>query len=156
MVVAVEAALRRGNPAALPPQPVSECFDLADGRARDQSQCGVALSEVHERSVDGVGYHRTARTAFRPLRAEHEVINHELRAAGEELGQRYSALGPVEYVILFDFDPGQFAPVAAELVAEPSKHFLFFQQRSARLKPFFVRNYGMYCLRCGHVRSPYI
>jgi hypothetical protein len=49
-------------------------------------------------------------------RSEHEVVDQELRAAVEELGQGPRPFVGVEQVLLLDRDPGQLAALASQLV----------------------------------------
>jgi hypothetical protein len=49
-------------------------------------------------------------------RAEHEVVDHEMRAAVEQLRQRACAVVGVELVLLLDSGPGQLAPPPCQLV----------------------------------------
>ena len=54
--------------------------------------------------------------AFVPLRAEHEVVDQQLRAAAEQLRQRRRAIVCVEDVFLIHPYPGQFAALAVRVV----------------------------------------
>jgi hypothetical protein len=51
-----------------------------------------------------------------PLRAEHEVVDQQLRAAAEQLRQRRRAIVCVEDVSLIHPYPGQFAALAVRVV----------------------------------------
>src|SRR5262249_61009216 len=68
-------------------------------------------------TVEAVRPRRAGRAARRVRRAEHEVIDDQLRAPVKELSQRLWPLGGVEPVVLLDRYPGQRAPRGRELVA---------------------------------------
>ena len=72
---------------------------------------------MHGGAVEMIGEERAARAAFLPAGTEHEVIDEQLAAAAEQVGERLLAAGPVEHVALVDLNPGQFAALPAELVA---------------------------------------
>jgi hypothetical protein len=61
---------------------------------------------VHHDGVEVVGPERADATAGLVLRVEHEVVDEELAAAVEQLGQRLLAVGAVEHVFLLDALPG--------------------------------------------------
>ena len=71
------------------------------------------MLDVHQGSLDVVGFERAADAAFVPARPEHEVLDDELAAAVEQIGQRLLALRRVEQIGLVDLDPGQFASFGA-------------------------------------------
>ena len=64
--------------------------------------------EVQIGAVNMIGQERTARATFLPflIRAEHEMIDDQLAAPIEEVGERLLALRTVEPIGLFDLDPG--------------------------------------------------
>jgi hypothetical protein len=68
---------------------------------------------MDHRAVEMIGQQRTARTAFFPVGAEHEVIDDQLALAAEQIGQRLLAARSLEYVALVHALPGQFAALAA-------------------------------------------
>ena len=78
-----------------------------------------------------VGHERAARATLLPIRSEHEVVDDQLAAPVEEVGERDLALGRVENVILLDLHPGQLAPLGAQLVASP-RGFLLLLSSSLR------------------------
>jgi len=65
-----------------------------------------------------IGEQRTTGAALNPVRTEHEVVDEQLAATGEEIGERFFAVRTVEYVFLLNFFPGKFAALFAEFVAE--------------------------------------
>src|SRR5207302_2382192 len=83
---------------------------------------------------------RAMRATFLPARPEHEMIDEKLALAAEQIAERHLARRPVEDVFLFDFDPGQFATLKVQVVAQ-FRELLFFQQEFLTGgKPLFWRN----------------
>ena len=52
------------------------------------------------------------------------MIDDELPAATEQIGEAFLALGPIEDIVLLDLLPGQIAALLAQLIAQP-REFLF-------------------------------
>jgi hypothetical protein len=78
------------------------------------------------------------------------MVNNQLAAACEEIGERLRAVRTFEDVILFDPDPGQFAALPAQFVPL-ARQFLFGGQvRQARLEPFVLGYYFVACFGCSH------
>jgi hypothetical protein len=71
------------------------------------------------------------------------MVNDQLAAAREEVGERLLAVRPVEDVRLLDLDPGQRPALPAQLVAEAGVLLLFLEELPASRDPFFARNHGM-------------
>jgi hypothetical protein len=72
-------------------------------------------------------------------RPHHEVLDEELAAATEQVGQGQPALGPFEDVFLLDPDPGQLAALPADLVTLPRVGLLPLEERLSLLQPHFPR-----------------
>ena len=71
---------------------------------------------------------------------EHEVVDEQLRASVEELGQGLrSGLG-FEAVVLLDRHPGQFPAPTSDLIALAHVLLLALEQFLARLKPLLFRS----------------
>lgn len=68
------------------------------------------------------------------------MLDQELAAAGEQVGQRLLAGGTVEHVALVDPDPGQLAALGGERVAGAQKFLLLGEQRLAGGGPFLAGN----------------
>src|SRR5437879_9066305 len=83
---------------------------------------------------------RAALATFFPARAEHEVIDDQLTATVKEIGQRFFAIRPIEYVILVYFNPWQLASMPAHFIAQPRQFLLTRQQVLARNEPFVSRH----------------
>src|SRR5215470_17473212 len=74
------------------------------------------------------------------VRSEHEVVDDELAPAGEEIGERLTAVGTVEAVLMLDRFPWERSPGGRKLVAEPSELLFLEQQPPPRFDPFGARN----------------
>jgi len=72
------------------------------------------------------------------VRPEHEVVDEELRASSEEICQRGAPLVGLEVVPLVDLHPGQFLPLARQIVAAPREFLLRLEQLEPRCEPFFT------------------
>jgi hypothetical protein len=70
---------------------------------------------------------------------EHEVINEQLRAPVEELGQRLRPVLGLEAVLLVDGNPRQRLPLPGELVAPAGELFLLCQKRGPGGQPLLAR-----------------
>ena len=64
------------------------------------------------------------------------MIDDQLAAAAEQVGQRLLAVRSVEHVILLDLDPWQFAALGAEPVARVRQFLFMGEMRLARGGPF--------------------
>ena len=73
----------------------------------------VALGEVHGGAVEVIGEQRAARTTLLPVRSEHEMIDDQLAAIAEQVGQRFFSIRPIEFVTLVYLQPGQRAALCA-------------------------------------------
>jgi hypothetical protein len=74
---------------------------------------------VNREPVEAVRDRRACQTAGGVVGPEHEVVDEQLRASAEEVGQRRAALVRVEGVLLVQPDPRQLLPLERELVAPP-------------------------------------
>ena len=98
------------------------------------------VCQVSHGAVEPVGNRRARRAAGRVLGPEHEVIDEQLRASGEELSERRRAVIRLEAVLLVDSNPGQFLPPPRQLIAPPSKILLGLEQFFPDRNPFLSRN----------------
>src|SRR3954451_3535066 len=80
----------------------------------------VRIERVGDRGADG--------TARLPRRAEHEVVDEQLRATVEELGERLRPRRGLEAVGLLDRPPWEPAPLPRKLVASPGELLLLREQ----------------------------
>jgi hypothetical protein len=72
------------------------------------------------------------------LTDEHEVIDEELRASSEEIGEGRYALVGLESVLLVHSNPGQLLPPPRQLVAAPGQLLLGLEQLQPDRKPLFT------------------
>jgi hypothetical protein len=105
---------------------------------------------VYGNAVEAVGDRRAGNAACLVVRAEHEVIDEELRAPAEEIRERSLPFVGVEPVVLFHGDPGQFLAPLRELIALPRQRLLRIEQLEPRRKPLFTCS----DLVCRHRHSP--
>ena len=100
------------------------------------------MGEVHTDAIEVVGPERAARTTFGPLRPEHEVVDEQLAAPLEQLGQRTGSVFGVEPVVLVDAHPGEGSPLAAQFVAPARELLLRLEKVQPRTEPFLPRGDG--------------
>src|SRR5215510_7712964 len=96
------------------------------------------MFEMLPRCIDMVAQERAARAACLPVRTEHEMIGHELRAILEQVAEGDLALATVEQIALVDSDPRQRAPLRCQGVALAGQLLLADQQSLARGEPFLA------------------
>src|SRR5437870_9401096 len=101
------------------------------------------MREVQVGAVDMIGQERAARALLVPLRTEHEVIDDQMAAPVEEVGERLLAVRPRQHVGLFDLDPGQLAALSAQFIAQPGEFLLLDQVLLSRSEPLLSGNYLM-------------
>src|SRR5258708_1826759 len=100
-----------------------------------------------------IGEQRTTGAALNPVRTEHEVVDEQLAAAGEEIGERFFPVRAVENVGLLDFFPGKFAALLAEFVAESCELLFLFQECASGCHPVVVwYDFRAYCCACCQLR----
>src|SRR5262249_50287037 len=103
----------------------------------------VMMVEMNQCTVEMIGQERAAGATRGPIRPEHEVIDDQLTASGEQIGERLFARGCREAIILLDLHPGQRQPFGVDGVAQMCGFFLSQQQRAAGLEPFVARHDSM-------------
>src|SRR5438105_1719684 len=101
------------------------------------------MFEVHESALDMVDFERAADAALLPAGTEHEMLDDQLAAAVEQVGERLLALRTIEHIGLFDLDPWQVAPLRAQLVAQTGEFLFLGQMRLARGQPLLSRDNPM-------------
>ena len=148
VVVVVEVGAVGRDPLELPAHALLEGLDLGERRARDDDERDVVRVEVRQHAVDAVAEERAADAAFAPAGAEHEVVDDQLAAAVEEVGERLAAVRAVEDILLLDSLPRQFAALSGEGFALPGEGFFLAQQLAARGEPFFVAD-DLWCVDGG-------
>src|SRR6266536_1427320 len=93
--------------------------------------CWTVGGRVRDRGAD--------RAACLEGRPEHEVVDEQLGAAVEEIGEGLRALLRLEAVVLLDRHPGQLAPLPGQLVAPAGELLLLLQQLLALRLPLLLR-----------------
>src|SRR2546430_17291288 len=78
--------------------------------------------------VKMIGQIRAALATLLPAPAEHEMINHQLTATLEQVGQRFLTIRPFADIFLFDLDHLQLAPRRAKRI--PLTRQLLFSRQS--------------------------
>src|SRR5262249_30048220 len=118
---------------------------------RHRAERDVVIREVDDGAVEAVRDRRAGRTPCRVVGPEHEVIDEELRASSEEIGEGRRALVGLEAVLLVDSNPGQLLPPPRQFVAAPRQPLLRLEQLQPGRKPLLT------CcdLVIGHCSSPY-
>jgi hypothetical protein len=123
----------------------------------------VASLEVRDGGVEVIGDEGAA-GASRVLlvdaepEAEHEVVDEQLGAAVEELGQGLPPAVRLEDVLLLDRHPGQLLARAGELVALPHVVLLALEELAAGGKPFLSRPHFVlrHCVTSCPLRSRFL
>src|SRR5450755_964173 len=133
--VVVEVAAGRGRPGEAPAHPLPVGLQSVERGPRHRAERDIVIREVDDGAVEAVRDRRAGRAPCRVLGAEHEVIDEQLRASLEEIGERRCALVGVEAVLLVDPDPGQLLPPARQLVAAPGQRLLGLQQLQPGRQP---------------------
>jgi len=123
------AAETHGKPQAHP-GPVGP--QVLERSAGDGDERHTPRREMDNGAVETVrGVRATRTTRVRPAvdgRPEHEVVDEQLRAPAEEVGQRLRPVVGLEAVVLVDGHPRQRLPLASELIA-PARELLFVGQK---------------------------
>src|SRR6266516_801223 len=94
-------------------------FDLGQRRARDNYKGHVAMRKVPVGAVKMVRQVRAALATLIPPRTQHEMIDDQLTATAEKIGQRFFTSRSVENVFFIDLNPWQLPPMAAYFIAQP-------------------------------------
>src|SRR6266851_2269073 len=115
--VVVEVAVERRRPGEAPAHPPLVRLKFRERSPRHRAERDVVIGEVDDGAVEAVRDRRAGRTPGRVLGPEHEVIDEELRASPEEIGEGRCALVGLEAVLLVDTNPGQLLPLPGQFVA---------------------------------------
>jgi len=83
---------------------------------------------VHSEAIEAVRNSRTSWAAACVPRAEHKVVDKELRASLEEIGEGRRAIIGLETVLLVDSNPRQLLPPLCQFVATPCQLLLGLEQ----------------------------
>ena len=98
------------------------------------------MLEMLPGGIDMIADERAAGTTLVPTRTEHKVVDDQLAAAIEQIGQSAFAVRPLEHILLFHLDPGKVPARLADLVPQSRELFFLCQQLLARLDPFALGN----------------
>jgi len=123
----------------VPTHALFENLDFGERCARNDRERHVALCEMDIRAVEMVSKERAARAARFPARTQHEMVDDELVAAVEQVGERLLAARRVEYIILLHLHPRQITTLATQIIARPGEGFFGGEMRLALLEPILVR-----------------
>src|SRR5437868_4350440 len=97
---------------------------------------------MHTDAIEVVGPERAALTALGPLRPEHEVVDEQLAAPLEQLGQRTGSVDRLEPVALVDAQPRERSPPAAQFVALACELLFRLEKVKPRTEPILPRGDG--------------
>jgi hypothetical protein len=118
------------------------------------------IREVDDEAVEAVRDRRAGRTPRSEVRPEHEVVDEELRAPSEEIGEDRCAFIGLEAVLLVDANPRQLLPPPRQFVAAPCQFLLRREQFLPGLNPFLLRHDLVFlslvsrfrhCCICAHI-----
>src|ERR1700730_16375360 len=102
-------------------------FELGQRCSRYNYERDVAMRQMPVGAVEVIGQVGAAFATLFPARTEHEMINDQLTASVEKIGQRLFAVGSVKDVLLVDLDHRQLAPRRAKRISLAIE-FLFSRQ----------------------------
>src|SRR5229473_3359054 len=148
--VVVEVAVERRRPGEAPAHPPLVRVQFRERSPRPRAERDVVIREVDDGAVEAVRDRRAGRTPCRVLGPEHEVIDEELRASSEEIGEGRCALVGLEAVLLVDSNPRQLLPPPRQFVATPRQRLFGLEQLQPGRKPLFTCS----GLVIGHCFSP--
>src|SRR6266852_4000582 len=148
--VVVEVAVERRRPGEAPAHAPLVRLQFRERSPRHRAERDVVIGEVDDGAVEAVRDRRAVRTPCRVLGPEHEVIDEELRASSEEIGEGRGALVGLEAVLLVDANPGQSLSPPRQFVAPPRQRLLGLEQLQPGRKPLFTCS----GLMIGHCFSP--
>src|SRR5713226_10266028 len=97
------------------------------------------MLEVDQDAVHVIGTKRAADAAFLPVGPKHEMLDDQLAASGEQIGEGLLARRRVEDIVLFDLHPRQRATLGVQSVALPGELLFLAQEVGTRRQPLFLR-----------------
>src|SRR5262249_13347303 len=118
-----------------PAEALLEREKLLQRRPRDGDHRDIPVREVNHVSLEVVRPERAALAADLRVRAEHEMINHELRAALEEILEGLLAARAVEDVALVHALPGERAARFGERFTRLREFLFLCEERLACNSP---------------------
>jgi hypothetical protein len=135
--VVVEVAAVGGVPGERPAHSLAVRGEFPVRRPRHGHECGVADVQLAQ-PADLVGGGGATRAALLPVRAEHEVVHHQLRPALEQVEQADRPVRALERVRLVHPDHRQPTAVGVDPVTGPGQFLLLHQQFLTRGKPLLA------------------
>ncbi len=90
-------------------------------------------------AVEMIGEKRATGAALHPAGAQHEVIDHQLALAAEQVWERLFSVWAVKDVAFLDRRPGQLTARGAQGIARLGEFLFLREQRFACLEPFILR-----------------
>ena len=87
-----------------------------------------------------IGEERATRAALRPAGAEHEVIDHQLALATEQVCQSFFSIWAVKNVVFIDRRPGQLTARGAQGIARLAEFLFLREQDFACFEPLVPRH----------------
>jgi hypothetical protein len=84
--------------------------------------------------VNVVRPERATDATFLPVRTEHEVLDDQLTAAGEQFAEGFLSVRPIENVRLLDSHPRQFAALPGKFIGSSRARVCFFSSISSALR----------------------
>src|ERR1019366_7086400 len=136
--VGVEIAVEGRRPWEAPAHPLLVRLQLRQRSPRHRGERDVVIGEVDDGAVEAVRDRRAGRASCRVVGPEHEVVDQELRASSEQLGERRRALVGLEPVLLVDTYPRQFLALLCQLVSASGQRLLGLEQLEAGREPLFT------------------
>ena len=135
----MEVAAPARDPGEDPAHPLPVGEQLRERRARGADQGHVPGLQVGYLRAEGVRDRGADGTAGLVRGAEHEVVDEQLRATVEEVGERLRAVLGLEPVVLLDRHPGELPPLLRELVTAMGELLLLREELFARRVEFLLR-----------------
>ncbi|SKZ01993.1 Uncharacterised protein [Mycobacteroides abscessus subsp. abscessus] len=132
--VGVECVADGRVPRQLPAHAIPEGTQPIQWCTGGQDERRPSSVEVGERT-DMVGHHRTAVTAFLPVRTKHEVLHDELRPFVEQVKQCHAAIRAFEGIVRAHFDHRHAASCRADGVLHSGERLLLLQQNTPGVVP---------------------
>ena len=151
--VEVELAAGRGRPGKCPSHPPLVGLQLRKRRTRHRRERDVMVRQMNDKSVEAIGDRRTGRTPRRVVGPEHEVVDEQLRASGEQIRQRGRARIGLEPVLLVDPHPRQRLTPPRHLVAATGQLLLRLEQFEPRFQPLLACSGHVFRHHCSPLGS---
>ena len=141
--VGVEVGIGAGGPGEGPAHAFFVGEEFGEWGAGDAGEGDVVVGEVGDEVVEAVGDGGAGDAAGGVVGAEHEMVDEELGATLEEIGECGGAGVGFEVVGFFDFYPGELLAFLGEFVAAAGEIFVFLEEGEAGGEPFFVGGGGV-------------